>query len=892
MAALEAEIARQAAASGVRDVGGDAGLGHQRAVGVEAQHRMLVTVRLHQRLGVQLGRLPAGGEDELGERVRGFGGLVRPRIVGQQFVRVAAQHRGAAGFQPNDGGARIEVRGQRRQRRRQPLLRRVQLAGGNPRQPAAHRLVGQHHLIAGRLEHRDGGLTDLRGKVIGEAVRPQQHLPLRAGGDGAGGEPRRERLLGELRDLAFLGDAAEAFDQRSARQPVGQLGRLGCDPRPQRQPAHRPVRQRPRPRSALVVVVGEFGLVGGHVDVDRAVRQTPFARQAQIERVAHLGGAPPVGHHVALQHLPQQMRAPAGGVLLLAGGLIARAHHPAAGLAALADAHAAALGLGEVAVVVRIGEQRQRLSLQRRLMADVGVQRRRIHHHTGVEHPARIPDVLHAGHQRQPVVAVHPAQHLRAGPAVAVLPGHRPAQRHHQIGGLLDERPVGADAVLGEQIEVDAHVHAALTEVPVGRPGQPVAGHQRVQATQVVGQPVRRHRGVLPAAPGLGAVGATGGQPGGVGATPPQHRLRRRLGDQRRRGRRPRILQRHQHFLGGHRRRHQILAAHLDQHPGPPGGQPGVDRRAAHLAGQPVDELIVDRLHRQRAVRQHRRHAFGRGDRVAEPQHAQHPRGRQRCQRHRRAQRRSEPALAAAQQRGDVVAVFGQQLVQRVAGDLAGELPEPPPDHRLVRVDESGEVAVQLPLRTRQRRQRLAVAVGGERGAGAVGEQHLQRAHVVGGGAPRHRMRAARVVGDHPAERGAAGRGRVGAERQLVRFGRGQQVGEHHPGFDERGPRGGVDVEDVVDVARRVDHHAADRVARHRGTAAAHHDRGSCGGRQRDRGGQVVDVFRHHDQVRHHPVIGRVSGIQSPGGRVVVHRAANLGTQLGPQPPDVVGRGR
>ena len=690
--------------------------------------------------------------------------------------------------------------------------------------------------MAGRLEHRDRGLTDLRGKVIGEAVRPQQHLPVRAGSDRARGEPRRERLIGERRDLPFLRDAAEPFDQRPAGQSVGELRRLGRHPRPQRQPAHRPVRQRPRPRPALVVVVGEFRLVGGHVDVDRAVRQTPLARQAQIERVAHLGGAPPVGHHVALQHLPQQVRAPAGGVLLLAGGLIARAHHPAAGLTTLADAHAAALRLGEVAVIVRIGEQRQRLSLQRRLMADVGVQRRRIHHHAGVEHPPRIPDVLHAGHQRQPVGAVHPVQQLRARPAVAVLPGHRTAQRHHQIGGLLDERPVGADAVGREQVEVDAHVHAALAEVAVGRPGQPVAGHQRVQAAQVVGQPVRRHRGVLPAAPRLGAVGAAGGQPGGVGATPPQHRLRGRLGDQRRGRRRPRIFQCDKHFLGGHGRRHQVLATHLDQHPGPPGGQPGVDRGAAHLAGQPVDELVVDRLHRQRAVRQHRRHAFGRGDRIGEAQHAQHPRGRQRGQRHRRAQRRGEPALAAAQQRGDVVAAFGQQLVQRVAGDLPGELPEPPPDHRLVGVDESGEVTVQLPLGTRQLGQRATVAVRGERGAGAVGQQHLQRAHVVGGGAPRHRMRAARVVGDHPAQRGAAGRGRVGAERQLVWFGRGQQMGEHHPGLDERGAGGGVDVEDVVDVARRVDHHAADRVARHRGTAAAHHDRGLCGGGQCDRG--------------------------------------------------------
>ena len=55
--------------------------------------------------------------------------------------------------------------------------------------------------------------------------------------------------------------------------------------------------------------------------------------------------------------------------------------------------------------------------------------------------------LLHLGEQRQPVRAVHPAEQFGARPAVAVLAGHRAAERDDEIGGLLDERPVRRDAL-------------------------------------------------------------------------------------------------------------------------------------------------------------------------------------------------------------------------------------------------------------------------------------------------------------------------------------------------------------------------------------------------------------------------------------------------------------
>ena len=128
--------------------------------------------------------------------------------------------------------------------------------------------------------------------------------------------------------------------------------------------------------------------------------------------------------------------------------LVARAHHAAAGLPALADPDAAPLGLGEVVVVVGIAEQRQQLSVLGRA-DDAGSPSSSAGGSTitpGFITRARIPDVLHLGKQRKPVGAVHPTKQFRARPPVAVFSGHRAAEGDHQIGGLLDERPVRRNA--------------------------------------------------------------------------------------------------------------------------------------------------------------------------------------------------------------------------------------------------------------------------------------------------------------------------------------------------------------------------------------------------------------------------------------------------------------
>src|SRR5690349_3810048 len=55
----------------------------------------------------------------------------------------------------------------------------------------------------------------------------------------------------------------------------------------------------------------KFCFVRRHVHIYRAIAFAPFAREAQIERFFYPLVAPSVLNHVALQHFPQRMRAPA-----------------------------------------------------------------------------------------------------------------------------------------------------------------------------------------------------------------------------------------------------------------------------------------------------------------------------------------------------------------------------------------------------------------------------------------------------------------------------------------------------------------------------------------------------------------------------------------------------
>ena len=244
-----------------------------------------------------------------------------------------------------------------------------------------------------------------------------------------------------------------------------------------------------------------------------------------------------------------------------------------------------------------------------------------------------------------------------------------------------------------EQVEVDPDVQAAVAEVAVVGAAAAVLAQQRVELPQVGAEPLGRHGGVLPARPRLAAVRAAGDDARPVLPDPPQRPLRRRVADDQRRSppappwRPPRP---------------------------PPPPRPGWPRRSPRRASRRPRAASATRspfgwCARSAAIspasipsivsglqRADRHDVVGRGVGVGEAEDRQRAHGRGLDEPDRGLQHRDARALGADERAGHVEPVLGQQLVEVVARDPAGELGERRA-HR--RADPLG----QLPQRRRPR---------------------------------------------------------------------------------------------------------------------------------------------------------------------------------------------
>jgi hypothetical protein len=406
--ALEAEVPGQAAASGIEDVDVHADAAQDLLIGVEAHDGVLMAVHLRDgpltpgaALPVpaqaleQVAGLPARLEQQLSQGP-GLLGQQPGFVVTEEFGRVGAEHRSATRLEDHDGDPGPQVGQQRLDGAAQHPLGHAELAGGDPGQPAAQQrgapggssapkggpggwvppggkqpTLLERHVDgeASPLEHGHRGLGDLGVEVVAERIGPQDHAPTGGGrGSLAASEPRGEAPPGEAWKVSAGVDATGPFGQRGNTRSTagqvhdsGQAGHGGHQPGDHRQPAHRVVRGGPDP--ARVVVGKELRLVGGHVHADRAFLAAALAGQAQVQGVADLGRMPAAGDHVASYHLHEQPGAAPGGVLLLPGHPVARAHDAAFVAAAFADADAARGGAGaELPAVVRVFEERPRLA--------------------------------------------------------------------------------------------------------------------------------------------------------------------------------------------------------------------------------------------------------------------------------------------------------------------------------------------------------------------------------------------------------------------------------------------------------------------------------------------------------------------------------------------------
>ncbi len=274
------------------------------------------------------------------------------------------------------------------------------------------------------------------------------------------------------------------------------------DPRPPVDPSHRV--GVPGPQPPLVVVRVELGLVGRHVNVDRALALATLAGQAEVERLADRLGLPQPFHRVALEHLEEQVGAAAGRMHVLLRDHVAGAHRPRILLAALAHADAALGGVREAAVVV--GELEVRLHLDRviaRPHAQVLAGQRRVDDPVRVHLVLRVPDRLELAEGVHQLGPEHLRQERRLGLPVAVLARDRPAVPADHVGRLIQVRAEMPDALDRLQIEVDPRVDTPLAEVSIQGAVVAVLLEELAEVDEVILELVGMDGRVLPPLPGV-----------------------------------------------------------------------------------------------------------------------------------------------------------------------------------------------------------------------------------------------------------------------------------------------------------------------------------------------------------------------------------------------------
>ena len=169
-------------------------------------------------------------------------------------------------------------------------------------------------------------------------------------------------------------------------------------------------------------------------------------------------------------------------------------------------------------------------------------------------------------------------------------------------------------------------------------------------------------------------------------------------------------------------------------------------------------------------------------------------------------------------------------------------------------------------------------ARGGEAPAPPV--EHVEAHHVVGGASVRDRVRAARVVADHAAERGPVLRRGVRAEPQTVRRRGRLKVAHHHARLDRRGACLGID-RDRAQVHRGVHHDPGPHgVAGYGGAASPQGQRRARRAGHPVHRDKVVDVPRDHDDLRDDAVVRRVTRVHRASERGVLDIPAHQTTQL------------
>jgi hypothetical protein len=317
------------------------------------------------------------------------------------------------------------------------------------------------------------------------------------------------------------------------------------------------------------------------------------------------------------------------------------------------------------------------------------------------------------------------------------------------------------------------------------------------------------------------------------------------------------------------------VAAEFGDQPAAALGQ-GFDAAFVQVLGAHViDEALVHAFEAERPIRAHERNGVAGGEDIGEADHDEHALGRAVHEPQPGFQHRDASAFAADQCAGDVESLFGQELVEIVAGDTARDLRIAGADQIGVAMAQFVELAIDLavPPAGGNDRAQLILARRSDAQPQPVIGQDVELAHIVGGAAGHHRMHAAGIVADHAAQRVVVVGRRIGAKRQVIFLGGVAQIVEDAARLDPGGARVRLDRQDMVQVFRIIgDDRGVAALAGKARAAAARQKRSAVFTAQPHRRDDVLDALRHDDSDRYLPVVRAVGRIE----RAVAGREADF----------------
>ena len=151
----------------------------------------------------------------------------------------------------------------------------------------------------------------------------------------------------------------------------------------------------------------------------------------------------------------------------------------------------------------------------------------------------------------------------------------------------------------------------------------------------------------------------------------------------------------------------------------------------------------------------------------------------------------------------------------------------------------------------------------------SVGEDRIDRMHVLAGIAVAERSRPAGIVGDHAADGGARGGRDVDGEPQSVRLEPAVELVEHDARLDDATALRNIELNDVIEVFRAVDHEGRiDGLPGLRGAGAAREHAHPFLAREKERVLRFLDGARGNDAHRHHLIMRRVGGVAPARERI------------------------